>query len=163
MRSTLCLFLLTTFALPAGAEVAKWTDAQGRVNYGTRPPAGENVRAATLRGTVSVGDGMTVLPEAGKPAAGSASDEFAKAVMAPRKGEVWIYTTPSCGYCRRAKEHMRLKGVAFTEKDVSANAAYKSEFRAMGGRGVPVTLSGSQRINGYTETTFDGFLKSAGL
>ena len=24
-----------------------------------------------------------------------ASDEFAKAVMAPRKGEVWIYTTPS--------------------------------------------------------------------
>jgi glutaredoxin len=155
----LCAIVL---ALPASAEVKKWVDAQGRAHYGDRPPAAKETRSASLRGTVSVGDGMTTLPEAAKPGS-SASDEFAKATIAPRRGEVWIYTTPRCGYCRYAKEHMRLKGVAYTEKDISANAAYKAEFRTIGGRGVPVTLAGSQRINGYSEASFDAFLKSAGL
>ncbi len=162
MRLILGLLLLATFALPAGAEVVKWTDTQGRVHYGDRPPADNAARATAIRGTVSVGDGITALPDAAKSSS-SASDEFAKAVMVPRKGEVWIYTTPSCGYCRAAKDYMRLKGVAYLEKDISANAVNKAEFRAMGGRGVPVTLAGSQRLNGYSEEAFSAFLKSAGL
>lgn len=162
MKPALLLLCAVMLALPAGAEVAKWIDAQGRVHYGTRPPPDKSVRSAAMRGTVSIGDGMTALPESAKTSP-SASDEFAKATIAPRRGEVWIYTTPRCGYCRYAKEHMRLKGVAYVEKDISANAAYKAEFRAIGGRGVPVTLSGNRRINGYSEASFDTFLKSAGL
>jgi glutaredoxin len=159
MMRTLLLLCVAALALPVGAEVMKWTDAQGRVHYGDRPPADKAAQTMAIRGTVSVGDGAPVTSRA--PSA--ASDEFAKAVMAPRKGEVWIYTTPSCSYCRAAKEYMRLKGVAYVEKDISANAANKSEFRAIGGRGVPVTLAGNQRINGYSEEAFSTFLKSAGL
>ena len=53
--------------------------------------------------------------------------------------DIVIYTTPTCGYCKRAMKHMRQKKGAFTEKDSSANARHKSEFRAIGGRGVPIS------------------------
>lgn len=161
MKPALLLAGLLALALPATAQVAKWVDAQGRVHYGDRPPAGKGATAAPLRGTVSVGDGVTLVP--GGDAEDEASKAFATAVAAPRKGEVWIYTTPTCGYCKRAMKHMRRKNVAFTEKDISASARHKSEFRAIGGRGVPVTLAGDKRINGYSEESFDSFLKSAGL
>jgi glutaredoxin len=160
---SLCLYLCGLFlTLPALATVNKWVDAQGRVHYGDRPPAEKQGQAATLRGTVSVGEGVTPIPAAGRKGS-TASEEFATAVAQPRKGEVWIYTTPSCGYCKRAMQHMRQRGIGFIEKDVTTNAGYKSEFRAMGGRGVPLTLSGNLRTNGYSSESFEAFLKSAGF
>jgi glutaredoxin len=150
MKPALLLACLLVLAPPAAAQVTKWVDAQGRVHYGDRPPVGKNVAAAPLRGTVSLGDS-------------EASREFATAVAAPRQAGVSIYTTPTCGYCKRAMSHMRRKKVPFAEKDVSANAKNKAEFRAIGGRGVPVTLAGGKRINGYSPEAFDAFLKSAGF
>ncbi len=141
--------------------MTKWVDAQGRTHYGDRPPASA-ANAIQLRGTVSVGDGTTLVPDARRKAK-TASEEFATATIAPPLGEVWIYTTPSCGYCKRAKEYMQHRGTRFTEKDITANAAYQSEFRALGGQSVPVSLSHSQRINGYSESSFESFLKSSGL
>ena len=146
-------------ALPGHAEVTKWVDAQGRVHYSERLPTGIKSDNGALRGTVSVGDGITVVPES----AASPRGESVTTIASPRKGEVWIYTTPSCGYCRRAEEHMRRKGVSFTAKDITRNSAYKAEFRALGSRGVPVTLAGKQRINGYNKEAFESFLKAAGF
>ena len=156
MKRLHVLFGLLLLCAHAQAGITKWVDTEGRVHYGDRPPEGS--KKADLRGTVSIGDGVTAVADLdNSPATPSAS------VAAPRKGEVWIYTTPTCGYCRYAKEHMRLKNVRYVEKDITANPKYKAEFRALGGRGVPVTLSGSQRINGYKESSFDSFLKSAGF
>ena len=84
------------------------------------------------------------------------------AVPRPPRGAIWIYTTPRCGYCRYAKEHMRLKDIPFVEKDITENPRFKAEFKAMRGRGVPVTLAGVQRFDGYREEAFEAFLKSAG-
>lgn len=145
--------------MPSQAEVTKWIDAQGRVHYSERPPTGIKSDQTALRGTVSVGDGISVVPES----TASSTGEPGMAIAAPRKGEVWIYTTPSCGYCRRAEEHMRRKGIVFTAKDITRNSAYEAEFRALGSRGVPVTLAGKQRINGYRTEAFEAFLKSAGF
>jgi glutaredoxin len=161
MKIRLLLFCLLSLSIGAGAQVSKWVDAQGRIHYGDRPPAG-GANSVAMRGTISVGDGITAVPDSGRGAK-TASEEFATATIAPRPGEVWIYTTPDCGYCKRAKEHMRLRNVRFVEKDITASAVYKSEFRAIGGRGVPVSLSNNQRINGYSEGGFDSFLKASGL
>jgi glutaredoxin 3 len=53
--------------------------------------------------------------------------------------KVEIYTTPICPYCARAKRLLSEKGVAFTEIDVSANAAKRAEMeqRADGRYTVP--------------------------
>jgi glutaredoxin len=158
MKRRLAL-LFCALTLPAGAQVAKWVDAGGRVHYGDRPPTGKAISAEPLRGTVSVGDGMTVVEQEFRSAPAPAQ---AASLPQPRRGEIWIYTTPRCRYCRIAKEHMLLKGLKFVEKDITENPRYKAEFKALGGRGVPVTLAGAQRLDGYREESFESFLKSAG-
>lgn len=52
---------------------------------------------------------------------------------------VKIYTTPTCPYCKMAKDFMREKGVAFEEIDVMADAKARDELIAKSGQlGVPV-------------------------
>lgn len=72
-----------------------------------------------------------------------------------RPGEVVIYTTPTCGYCKRALAHMQSRNIPYLEKDVSANAQAESEWRALGGRGVPLALMGSQKLNGFAAGSYD--------
>jgi glutaredoxin 3 len=47
---------------------------------------------------------------------------------------VEIYTKSYCPYCQRAKELLRIKGVAFTEYDVTQDAAKEAEMRQRSGR-----------------------------
>jgi len=72
-----------------------------------------------------------------------------------RPGEVVIYTTPTCGYYKRALAHMQSRNIPYLEKDVSANAQAESEWRAIGGRGVPLALFGSQKLNGFAAASYD--------
>ena len=43
--------------------------------------------------------------------------------------KIEIYTKTYCPYCSRAKELLRIKGVNFTEYDISADAARADELR----------------------------------
>ncbi|MFN3643189.1 MAG: glutaredoxin 3 [Gemmobacter sp.] len=63
---------------------------------------------------------------------------------------VEIYTTPLCGYCHAAKRLLTRKGVAFTEFDVSADAALRAAMvaRSSGGRTVPQIFIGGQHVGG---------------
>lgn len=47
---------------------------------------------------------------------------------------VEIYTKSYCPYCQRAKELLRIKGVAFTEYDVTQDPAKEAEMRRRSGR-----------------------------
>lgn len=60
MRRINLIVISLLVALPAGAEIYQWRDAQGNVHYSDTPPAGEN--ATTLRPAV-------------QPAAGAHPDE----------------------------------------------------------------------------------------
>lgn len=72
-----------------------------------------------------------------------------------RPGEVVIYTAPTCGYCKRALAHMQSRNIPYLEKDVSANAEAQSEWQSLGGRGVPLALFGSQKLNGFAAASYD--------
>jgi glutaredoxin 3 len=63
---------------------------------------------------------------------------------------VEIYTSPFCGYCHRAKQLLRQKGVAYSEIDVMADSAKRQEMvvRAHGGRTVPQIFINEQHIGG---------------
>jgi glutaredoxin 3 len=64
--------------------------------------------------------------------------------------KVEIYTSPFCGYCHRAKQLLRQKGVAFSEFDVMMDNAKKQEMivRAQGGRTVPQIFIDERHIGG---------------
>ncbi|MGH8132301.1 MAG: glutaredoxin 3 [Steroidobacteraceae bacterium] len=66
--------------------------------------------------------------------------------------EVVIYVTDWCPYCARARELLTRKGVAFTEIDVDAVPAARSEMMARGGGStVPQIFIGDQRVGGSDE------------
>lgn len=77
--------------------------------------------------------------------------------------EVVVYTTPTCPYCRQAKEFLRQKGIPFVEKDVTSNPAHAQEMiQVSGQRGVPVLIINGQVIVGFNRPLIEQVLSSAG-
>lgn len=64
--------------------------------------------------------------------------------------DVTIYTTMICPYCYRAKQLLQEKGVAYTEIDVSMDAARRTEMthKAGGRRTVPQIFIGETHVGG---------------
>jgi glutaredoxin len=86
----------------------------------------------------------------------SASSRPANAeIRDARPGEIVLYGTPNCGYCKQARAHLQSRGIPYLEKDVSSNAQAESEWRALGGRGVPLTIMGSHKLTGFSAASFD--------
>jgi glutaredoxin 3 len=67
--------------------------------------------------------------------------------------KIVIYTTPFCGYCRRAKRLLAHKGAAFEEIDVSGDwAAREALMEKAGGRTtVPQIWIGDTHVGGSDE------------
>ena len=65
---------------------------------------------------------------------------------------VVIYSTPTCTYCKAAKEFFAANGVEYTEYDVAADEAKRAELVEKSGQmGVPVITIGEEVIVGYDE------------
>jgi glutaredoxin len=57
---------------------------------------------------------------------------------------VALYSTPTCAYCRKAKEYLRERKVQFTEYNVATNQAKADEMMKKSGQmGVPVIYMGA--------------------
>lgn len=67
-------------------------------------------------------------------------------------GKIEIYTKNFCPYCHRAKELLKIKGVNFTEYDVSQDPAKEAEMLQRSGRStVPEIFINDQLIGGCDE------------
>jgi glutaredoxin len=130
-------------ATPA-AGVYKWTDADGRTQFGDRPP--EDVAAQEIN--IKAFDGSAEASSVGDAAIDRS---------------VTLLSATWCGVCTRAKEHLRARGISFTEHDVEKSGIGKSEFKRLNGKGVPIILVGQQRMNGFSVAGLDKLLKDAGL
>lgn len=65
---------------------------------------------------------------------------------------VTIYTTPSCVYCRTAKEFFKENGVDYVEKDVAVDEQARDEMvRKSEQMGVPVIDVDGEIVVGYDE------------
>lgn len=140
------LWAAVLFPAPALAGVYKWTDESGRVHYSDRPPPSH--RAEQVRIRINSYTGPAIVSNSGASATAS--------------GEVVIYTTEWCGYCRKAKAFMDAKGVRYREVDVETSQAGQQEFARLGGRGVPVILVGNQRMDGFDQARLEAMLENAG-
>jgi len=73
---------------------------------------------------------------------------------------VTIYTTPSCGFCKVAKEYFRTQRIPFTEHDVAADSRKADELvRKTGQMGVPVIDVNGKIIVGFNRTEIEKALK----
>ena len=65
---------------------------------------------------------------------------------------VSIYTTPTCVYCKMAKEFFTANNVPFTEYNVAQDAEKRNELIEKSGQmGVPVILIGDGMVIGFDE------------
>jgi len=63
-----------------------------------------------------------------------------------------IYTTQTCGFCVRAKEFFRSRGLTYEEVDVTGDDAARKELvEKTGLRTVPQIWIGPQHVGGYTD------------
>ena len=66
---------------------------------------------------------------------------------------VKIYTTTYCGYCVRAKDLLKRKGVAYEEVDVTTDDEMRAKLVEMssGQRTVPQIFIGDTHVGGYSD------------
>ena len=73
--------------------------------------------------------------------------------------QVVIYSTPTCPYCKRAKEYLSRKEIAYTEHNVAIDRdAAKEMVKKSGQMGVPVILVDDEGIVGFNQTRLDKLL-----
>jgi len=78
--------------------------------------------------------------------------------------EVRLYSTPTCPYCRMAKDFLQKEGVDFTVVDVSEDEAAAREMVEKSGQmGVPVMEVGNTVIVGFDRGAYRKALADAGI
>lgn len=142
-----CVLLLCVLHAAAHADVYRWTDADGRVHFGDKPPRD----AATEQVQIRINTYES--PQVVRP---PSDDEPAQATAAKR---VVMYSAAWCGVCKRAAAYFRAKRIPFTEYDVERSAKGQADFKRLGGRGVPVILVGKARMNGFSEAGFESLYR----
>jgi len=71
-----------------------------------------------------------------------------------------IYTTPSCGFCKVAKDFFRMNHVPFTEYNVASDLRKAEEMvRKSGQMGVPVIDINGKVIVGFNKPEIEKALK----
>jgi len=73
--------------------------------------------------------------------------------------EVIIYTTPTCGYCKMAKEYFELNNVNYKEYNVGTDLEKRKEMIERSGQmGVPVIFVGDDMTVGFDKPKLAGLL-----
>ncbi len=77
--------------------------------------------------------------------------------MADKK--VVIYSTPTCPYCKRAKEYFSRKGISYTDIDVAQDKEKAKEMTQKSGQmSVPVIIIDDEIVVGFNQVLLDKLL-----
>lgn len=77
--------------------------------------------------------------------------------MADKK--VTVYSTPTCPYCKRAKDYLSRKGISYTDINVAeSREAAQEMIRKSGQMGVPVITVDEQVVVGFNQALLDSLL-----
>lgn len=145
-RIVLGMVLLAASGTVLAAQLYRWVDEKGNVEYRDTPPPASAKKVETR----SIGGGaveeVSALPFSVQ--------------LAARNFPVTLWNS-SCGApCDQARAHLARRGVPYTEKDPQNDIeAFK---KLTGGLDVPVIYIGTTRIKGYLESEWDSALDIAG-
>ena len=130
-KVSLFFILFLSVGTLSGADIQKWTDADGKVHYGERPPSSAEVSAA--QGNISVVEGANA------------------------STSVSLYSTKSCGYCKKARAYMDKNNIQYREYDIEESNVANSRFEQMGGRAVPFLVMKGRTQQGYSQASYERF------
>lgn len=76
--------------------------------------------------------------------------------------EVTVYSSNMCSTCEMVKQFLTLRGVEFTEKNVSTDLEGRSELLALGYDTTPVTVVDGRVVSGFDVNDLDAALAATG-
>ncbi len=139
------------------ADLYQWTDENGVRHFSDTPPAGNTANMQRMK--AYIGDERKDADRLQKTIdlyktdpTQDTTDRIKNKKASPT---VVIYTTPTCGYCHRAKAYFNQHGIRFTERDITRSKHARKAFDALNGRGVPLIVIGDQRIAGFNPSAIN--------
>ena len=135
------LALTVLITLPAYSEIFQWTDTEGNVVFGDRPPPSQKAKRIELE--INSYESVTV--ESFTPFEGKRTS---------REKSVVLYSTSWCGFCRKARNYLRQHKISFAEYDVEKSEKGRRDYQELNGHGVPIILVGDKRMNGFSVERF---------
>jgi len=123
----------------------------GKVVYSDRPPTQGRIEK-TLK--------FENLPSSVLPASVSSTVEqlrkqkTSSATTTPTGGVV-MYSATWCGYCKKAKAYLANKNITYQDVDIDTSDGMVAYAKAGGGKGVPLLIAGSQRVQGFSTDAYD--------
>lgn len=76
-----------------------------------------------------------------------------------KQPRVIVFTTPTCGYCTKAKSYLRKNGIKFKEVDITRDPDGARDVRRMSGASsVPVIMVGNRAVIGFDKSKLDRLL-----
>lgn len=90
-------------------------------------------------------------------------DKFGGAVLydAARAGDVVLYGTTWCGYCRKTRQYFVRHNIPFEDLDIEQSSTAYTAFERLGGRGVPLVTVGNEVVYGYNLSRLRKLLECA--
>jgi len=149
MRSLIALVLVIA-ALPAAAQLYRWTDAQGKVHFSDSPPP-PGARDVRKKGVPAQG-----------PAAAAAPNLPFATQQAMKDFPVTLYSTPGCEACEQARKLLNARGVPFKEFSVNNESELAQLQTAVGSNSVPSLVVGATVLKGFEEGAYQRALDTAG-
>lgn len=157
------LFLTLTFGISA-AEIYKWVDENGVKHFSDAPTRdrsdGTKVENDDIRSSTETSAESRPAPEkSSQRSLDSDFFDFLKdsegKVVATKAPTVEIYETDWCGYCKKAKNFFRARGIKFTAYDIDKDPQAARRMMTMTDkRAVPFVVINGKPIQGYSEQAY---------
>lgn len=74
--------------------------------------------------------------------------------------KVVLYSSSRCVKCQEARQYLMAKKIPFVEFDVQKSRRGAKDFARLKGRGVPILLIGTVRLDGFEKHRFDKLYQS---
>ena len=147
MTKTTVLLIALTLAIPAqAAQLYRWVDDKGRVEWRDTPPpaTAKKVEKRTVGGSVIETSTMPYSQQ-----------------QAVKNFPVTLYAGNCGDGCDKARAHLVRRGIPFTPKDPQHDV---EGYRKLtdGGMQVPMLFVGRERLTGYEAGAWDRVLDTAG-
>lgn len=134
------ILLISTllFSISPSAEILKWTDSDGKVHFGDRPPSDAVTSVVEVRINTYESPNIEALQE-----------------ILNLKDKVVMYSAVWCGVCKKAKKYFKANNIPYKDYDIDKSSKGKRDYKKLGARGVPVILVGKKRLNGFSAGSFE--------
>ena len=164
----LALLVLLVVMETSSAEIYTWVDENGVVHFSDSPterlPDTDAAERAPSPDPYPV-DNSPPSAETQKitldPNSFDTLGESEKEAVKVSAPTVEIYETGWCGYCKKAKNFFRSKGIKFKAYDIEKDKAAARRMMALTQRrAVPFVVINGHQIQGYSEQAYDKALRN---